>query len=564
MNKRFILSCTFHFLLIFPAFSQIDPLAVVDESAGGGTGTLQSLEAMQRTLALKEGELASLQQELAAAMDDDERNDVREKIRTLRGEIEDQRRQFDSFAADVDLSPFIQQAPSKFDWQEKVGELLEPIMSELESATAESRKIAQLRSQAEDIRKRRDVARIAVDNLTLLSQQPASTQLTARINARLAIWTRTLEEADSEYTALDIQLQSRLAGRESVVDQSTKYIRHFFRTRGLNLLLGVMAFLAVFMGFRLADHLVRRLRRTKDRKTLGSRVTTLLFHMFSVLGGLVAMMLVFNLVGDWFLLGIIIIFLIGVGWAGVHTLPQQVETIKLMLNIGAVREGEHLVYEGTRYRVATLGFSAKLTNPALDGGTRLIPVKYLVGMTSRPCGEKEEWFPSKTGDWMELSDGRTGRVLSQTPNVVQLEMLGGSTLSLQTNDYLTLKPNNLSNGFRIESTFGVDYRHQALATTKIPAGMKSALEKELPGIIPRDQIVDIQVDFKSASQSSLDYTITLDLKGEAAGAAREIRFNIQRILVDTCNALGLVIPFMQIAVHQVGTNVPLVRSKDDA
>lgn len=142
--------------------------------------------------------------------------------------------------------------------------------------------------------------------------------------------------------------------------------------------------------------------------------------MFSVLGGLAAMMLVFNMAGDWFLLGIVIIFLVGVGWASINTLPQQVETIKLMLNIGAVREGEYLVYDGTPYRVDALGFSAHLNNPRLDGGTRLLPVKYLVGMTSRPVGPSEAWFPCEAGDWVELADGRIGIVISQTPAAVEL------------------------------------------------------------------------------------------------------------------------------------------------
>jgi hypothetical protein len=101
-----------------------------------------------------------------------------------------------------------------------------------------------------------------------------------------------------------------------------------------------VAFCAVFFGFRLAEFGLRQLRRKGSEKKFGSMLTALLFHVISVLGGLGAMMLVFNLAGDWFLLGIIIIFLFGIGWASVNTLPRQVETIKLMLNIGAVREGK--------------------------------------------------------------------------------------------------------------------------------------------------------------------------------------------------------------------------------
>ena len=81
-------------------------------------GALQSLEALQRALALKESEAASLQAELAAASDDMQRDDIRRRLLDVRADIEEHRRRFDGFATDVDLAPFSPEAESKFDWQE--------------------------------------------------------------------------------------------------------------------------------------------------------------------------------------------------------------------------------------------------------------------------------------------------------------------------------------------------------------------------------------------------------------------------------------------------------------
>lgn len=540
-------------LLSVPAFGQFDVDDPIPSPLMSEQNTVQSLEALQRALKLKETELAALQEQMASSLDDLTRDELRRQIADLRKEIDEQRRQFESFAVDIDLTPFSpEREPSKFDWQEKVGKLLEPIMAELESATAESRVIGQLRAQIEEVGKKRDLARKAVENLDRILEQPASPELTARLTQRREIWARTLEQASNEYMALDLQLQGRLAARESVLDQSTKFVRNFFRTRGLNLLLGIMAFCAVFFGFRLADYVIRRVRRGADKKSFGSRLTALLFHVFSILGGLLAMMAVFNLVGDWFMLGIIIIFLIGVAWASINTLPQQVETIKLMLNIGAVKEGELLQYEGMIYRVESLGFSARLVNPLLDGGTHVLPVKFLVGMHSRRAGEKEAWFPCRAGDWVELSDGKIGQVASQTPTSVTLTELGGATMVYPTAEFLSLNPKSLSSRFRIESTFGVDYSHQAICTTEIPAKMKDRLKAELAKLTDPDNVVDISVHFASAGASSLDYQVAVDLKGGAAEQARELRFAVQRILVDACNENGWTIPFTQITVHQAG------------
>ncbi len=514
-----------------------------------GQETLQSLEALQRALAIKESETDKLQQELAGATDDVMRDELRRRLVAAREEIEEQRRQFDGFAMDIDLSPFSPEKETKFDWQEQVGKLLEPILAEFENATAEARVIGQIRTQLEDVRKRRDLAGKAVDNLDGLLLQPASPALRERLEARQANWKRVHEQLRNEHSALDLQLQSRLATRQSVLDQTTGYAKQFFQTRGLNLLLGVGAFLAVFFGFRVGEKALRRVRRKGTEKKFSSRLTALLFHVFSVLGGLVAMMLVFNVAGDWFLLGIVIIFLFGVGWASINTLPQQIETIKLMLNAGAVREGEYLVFEGTPYRVESLGFSAHLNNPWLEGGTRLLPVKYLVGLNSRPVGKMEALFPCEPGDWVALGDGRTGTVAHQTPSTVELVAPGGERITYPTAAFLGLHPQNLSSGFRMESVFGVDYRHLDMATREVPAAFQAALEKELPDVVGEGQLRAVRVLFSRANHSSLDYAVWVDVAGEAAPAGLLVPGAIQRILVDTCRRNGWTIPFPQVMVH---------------
>lgn len=539
----------------------LDPLALdavsvlADTTGDPGQSALLSLEALQRALTHQEQELSAKLNELSAATEESLREDLRDEVRALRTEIDEKRRQFDGFAADIDLSVFSPQPPKKFDWQEQVGKLLQPIMAELENATAESRLIGQLRSQIEEIGKRRDLAQEAVDNLETLLKQEVSPALKERLGIRLKTWTQTLEQANNEYTALDLQLQSRLAARESVLDQSTRYARHFFRTRGLNLLLGILAFLAVFLGFRLVDRLIRRSRNARGEPTFSTRLTTLLFHLFSVVGGLLAMMIVFNVAGDWFLLGIVIIFLLGVGWAGIKTLPAQIETIKLMLNIGAVKEGEALVFEGCTYRVDALGFAARLSNPRLAGSGRVLPVKYLVDKTSRVPGPDELWFPCESGDWVELSDGFTGQVISQTPGAVELAGFGGRRASYPTVDFLALHPRNLASGFRLETSFGLDYRHQAEAAAEIPRKMETWIRAELAKLFPPAWMAGVNVLLAGAGASALEFSVVVDVNGAGASAQRELRAAVTRLLVELATRENWVIPFPQLTVHQ-GAGTP--------
>jgi hypothetical protein len=533
----------------------VDPAPAPASVGALDNSALQSLEALQRALALKEQDLTELQARLAAAPDELAREDLWRQVTDLRAEVEERRRQFERFATDIDLAPFDpEKEPEKFDWQQKVGELLEPIMAEIANATKDSRVIGDLRTQLEDLGRRRDLAAEAVANLDGLLAASPSAELGTRLTLRRDAWARTLEQIENEHRAVDLQLQSRLAARESVLDQSTRYAKHFFRTRGMNLLLGIGAFLAVFFGVRLAASAVRRARSAAaaDAKSFGSRLIALIFHLVSILGGMLAMLAVFNAVGDWFLLGIVVIFLLGVGWASVKTLPQQIETIKLMLNIGAVREGQWLAWKGTPYRVDALGLSAHLRNPLLDGGEVLMPVKYLVGEVSRPVGDEEPWFPTRPGDWVELADGTEGRVIEQTPACVQLTELGGARRTFNTADFIALRPRNRSTGFRIETVFGIDYRHQAEAVEAIPAAMRDAVAAGLAGLVEPAHLRSVEATLSAASASSLDITITVDVEGAAAEKARDLRLAVPRLLVAACQQHGWTIPFTQITVHQAG------------
>ncbi|MEM7253511.1 MAG: hypothetical protein AAF493_19015, partial [Pseudomonadota bacterium] len=188
-------------------------------------------------------------------------------------------------------------------------------------------------------------------------------------------------------------------------------------------------------------------------------------------------------------------------------------------------------------------------NQALSGGRLLLPVRELVGMHSRPSGEREPWFPCRQGDWVSLDDGRLGRVVVQTPDTVQLVELGGARLNFTTRNFLDANPRNLSHNFRVEVRFGIDYAHQSIATTEVPDAMKRSIHEGLLEILEPDELLNVEVDFLEAAASSLDYEVEADVAGRAAAKHEDVERAMVRILVDTCNDRGWVIPFQQITLH---------------
>ena len=389
-----------------------------------------------------------------------------------------------------------------------------------------------------------------MERLQWLLEQAPSASLRERLEERQEHWQRIASEADNRYTALDLQLKNKLEQRQSLLDETTSYARNFFQTRGLNLLLAVAAFALVFFGVRWIATQVMRLRKPKAEKQLSSRLALLLLHVFSVLGGLLAMMAVFNAAGDWFMLGLILIFLIGIGWASINTLPSQIESVKLILNVGTVREGERILFNAVPYRVDSLAFRAQLVNPDLAGGVQQLPVRDLVGYHSRPAGQDEPWFPTRTGDWVELDDGLLGQISHQSPSTVCLTDLGGAEIVYPTSRFLQQHPRRLAECFRIIERFGIDYRHQAIATAEVPRLMQAALEDALPTLLDAGQLQAVSVLFESVGASSLDYRIEVRLDGSAASRTERIRCAIQRILVDVCHQHDWTIPFTQITLHQ--------------
>ncbi len=536
-----------------PATAPLPP-ALLDPIAPGRSRAateLQSLEALHKALRSKERQVLQVQQRLIDARDTVTRQELTDRFRRLREELEDQRHQFERFAVNIDLRLFVDEAERPFDWQDELSKLLKPILAELENATAESRAVGELRAQIKEVANRHAQAEQAVERLELLLAQSPSDSLRERLEERLDHWQRIATEAANRHTALDLQLENRLDQRQSMLDETTNYAKEFFRTRGLNLILAVIAFSVVFFGISWLAQIVARLQNIQHEQKFTNRLTQLVLRLLSIFGGLMAMMLVFNLAGDWFMLGIIIIFLIGVAWASINTLPSQVETIKLVLNIGTVREGERVLFHDIPYQVETLGFTVCLVNPLLDGAFHQMPVKAMVGYYSRPLGKQELWFPTTTGDWVELADGRMGQVVAQSPSAVHLNELGGAQTIYPTHAFMALNPRKLSPRFRICATFGIDYQHQAIATTTVVERMQSALEAGLPSVTATpEQVESIEVLFDHAGDSALAYRILVDVAGPAAARRPQLESAIQRLLVETCNAEGWEIPFTQIMLHQ--------------
>ena len=285
-------------------------------------------------------------------------------------------------------------------------------------------------------------------------------------------------------------------------------------------------------------------------RTFATRLMSLLFKVATAILAFLAMLAVFNIMNDWLLLGITSLFALATAWIGLKMLPSISEQITLLLNLGAVQEGERLLFAGVPWRVRRLDFYTDLENPALDGGTFTLPVRELLGLHSRPAAEDEAWFPTNKNDWIQLGNGEVGQVLSQTPELVQIREFGGAILTYATTAFLEEAPRNLSSGYRIRTEFGLDYRHQAIATVEIPDKLGAHVRHGMHELLGGDGLVNLDVDLLSAGDSAIVFEVEACIDGKYAHLFEDIEREIPRLLVDACNINGWVIPFPQMVLHR--------------
>lgn len=522
------------------------PVELTDEekSIEALTSVLESIEANQNRI-------EELNSDLAKAPEV-ERESLSKEIRDLteiRSALESD---FEAIATGIDTTEYDESAEEQFILGDELDSILEPIIAELKDLTEKPREIEALRSDLANWKKRLTTTETALVNLSSI---PTITkgELQNNLAETRQKWTERKNQAENRIQAISYQLEQAERNKPTFLKTISEGFRGFFRSRGRNFLLCFLVFFATYFALRFLHQRIDRMTpwRRKGKRPFYIRLIDVGLNVFSVVGAVVASLVVLYATGDWVLMGLAIIILVGAALAAKNGLPKLYDHARVLLNLGEVREGERVIVNGLPWRVERLSFYSILKNEQLRGGLMRLPVKAMADFISRPISEEGEmWFPCNEGDWVELPDVGRGRVIAQTPEYVQLVKLGGAKITIPTIDFLSMAPKNLSQNFRIKSTFGIDYKHQADCTTKIPETLWAYITKGIYTLIEdRETLLSLKVEFASAGASSLDYQIIADFDGEHAPRYEMLSRALQRLAVDCCNKNGWEIPFTQITLH---------------
>lgn len=511
---------------------------------------LANMTMLMQTIDNLNADIEKLQTALQSQSGIGREQNLRAEILGLSDQKEEMEATFNQLATDVDTRKDLEDKKAGVDWQSELKELVGPLIREVKKITAHPREIERLRNQVEKYETQLPKAKKAIKNIDILLPLAKEEQLVQKLKQTRRFWQNRLDEIQTRMDINSRMLERKLDQRKTFSESAREVMQIFFKSRGRNLIVSFLAFVLTVGVFFYLHGQIRKISPIhRNERSIYTRLFDVVYYLLTVIFALLSIFGVLYIFGDWLLLSIAAIFLIGIGWASKMAIPLVWVQARLLLNLGPVREGEVVVYKGLPYEVATLNLYTTLVNKTLDGGRIRIPIKDLLDMRSRPITENEPWFPCERGDWVKLDNGTHGKVIVQTPESVKLQLLGGAVVTLKTGDFLSLFPVNLSNGFRLSIEFGLDYACQGEITERIPRVFTEELAEGLKSRGFEKSMVGISVQFKTAGLNSLDLEIMADFNGASGPDYNILQRAISGICVDICNRNRWEIPFSQVCVH---------------
>ncbi len=516
-----------------------------------GQSTLEMLEAIVRMKADLKTRMAEKKRLMKKADSETEKKQLETEIAELDKNLAGANLDFERIATGVDVGRFTQKKAEPFNWKDEVVSLVEPGIVELKRMTVKARQKARLRDELGSYQELVPVATKARERIESLVTQVKDPELKKEIKELLPEYKGVESQITNKLNLIRLQLEDMERAETSLIESTGESVKRFFKTRGMFLFIAVIVCIAVVLILRLAYRFIIRMIPGYNAayRPFHIRVVQLLYRVSTVLFTLLAVIMVFYLFEDWVLLSLAIILLLGVAWAAKNTLPGFVHQSRLMLNIGAVREGERMMYEGVPWLVRQINLHSTLENPDLGIKLRL-PIEALMDKTSRPFQASESWFPCRKNDWVILSDGVRGCVTSLSHEMVELVQRGGARKTYQTGDFLSLSPLNLSMNFRLKVLFGISYNLQASATGQVPGQLSAHIEAQIEAEGYKEDLLNLRVEFANAGASSLDLVVIADFTGKMAPLYNRLNRAIQRWCVDAATRYGWEIPFPQLTVHR--------------
>ena len=511
---------------------------------------IRKLLTIKQALEEKRARVRDLLEQLGNA-DEVDAEKIRGQISVIRETIDELTHSFESIAVGGASIRSLQDEPQQvLNWHDELMQIARPLLNSLKEATEKPRRIEELRREIELHQRQLAVARTATESLAKFDLAVIPPPVAEGLAGLATTWRERSRDIERSLELADDNLQSLEADEINLLATFAGIAHEFILGRGLTLLIALLTGIGVWLAMRALQRLVRAIRPARQDSEQAARMRLLFYgyHLLTIVLVSLAVLSVFYVRGDLLLLSLAIIALVMLALGTWRYLPRYLQEGRLLLNVGAAREGERVIYRGLPFRITSLNLYSELRNPELEGVIRL-PLSALAQLISRPRGN-DAWFPCRVGDYLLLADGSFAQVLQQSIEWVRLKVMG-SIVQIASEAFIQQNPRNLSmDGFGVVATFGIDYQHQQIALQEVPQQLHDGIKDAFSAAAYGDDLKDLTVEFKMANASSLDYLIYASMDGRSAASYFAIGRLLQHSCVDICNREGWVIPFTQVTIHQ--------------
>ncbi len=437
------------------------------------------------------------------------------------------------------------------DWRQDLLDILNPLIESLKSITKRPRQVAEARDTVFRSEARLLITKQAVSELEAIPAGSLDEGATLRVSNLLSKWRDEQAQYEQQRLVAQAQLERLSEDQETFFQGIWPATRLFLLGRGLTLVIALTTgFLTwALMRFLWWTYTTRFTTKDQRRNSTWFRLLEYSFYLVTTLIILFVTLVVLYVREDLLLLALAFLIIVATVLGLRQYLPRYVREARLLLNLGAVREDERIVYNGLPWQVMSLNLHTVLRNPALDGVIRL-PLEVIGTLVSRPV-KNNLWFPSNRGDYVILPDGTFGQIRVQTPDLIEISVKGGMTMTYSTQDFYCINLINLSRDktFGVSVTFGFDYSLQSISLTEVPETLKRDIQQALEEAGYKKHLDKLIVELSSANASSLDFLVFATMSSEVASDYFKLNRLIQQTCVAAANANDWNIPFPQLTVH---------------
>lgn len=512
------------------------------------TTKFTELKDLKESIEALDEEIKTKQEEALAKVDREDRLNVEQEIRDLENDKRQYWQQFIELSTGVTLADRqLVTEPSKRDILKEMQELVTPMIDTLRRASERPRRIERLKNEIFNLGQDLTPREEALKKIKELILDPRFIDYKNQIDQTGRLLEREIREIQIELSSKERQLKKEMGEKRSFMDELKELSASFFKTKGKNLFFFCLTFVVIFWFSLWSRERVFRLKIWQtERFEVFVQPLRGLYGFLSFLFALLGAVLCLYILHDWVLVTLFVILFAGVIWSLKHIFPRFIQEARLILNLGTVREGERIQWNGVSWKVMKLGFQSLVKNESLQGGTMRISSKDLINLYSRPVIEGEPWFPTKVGDWVYLNDSYLAQIKFQTMDQIVIEKLGGGRVAMTVTDFWKMTFENLSYGFSITIKCGIDYKFQSLVTSEIENKIRRYFEERWASF---SGLLKTEISFHDAGANSLNYSIRMDFEGHLAQDRIKLEREMQRSFVDACNLYNLNIPFPQMTIH---------------